>query len=126
LGPSSAHPSMKALTKMGLDKKIFFCTFDLSEEIAKGIKDGRVKFAIDQQPYLQGYIPVAVLAIMVKDKTTDLNKVKDALRNNAKFKARLAEYGLEPQYGPRHISSGPGFVTKDNIAKVEKYAGQYR
>jgi simple sugar transport system substrate-binding protein len=126
LGPSSAHPSMKALQKMGLDKKIFFCTFDLSEEIAKGIKDGRVKFAIDQQPYLQGYIPVAVLAIMVRDKTTDLNKVKDALRNNAKFKARLAEYGLEPQYGPRHISSGPGFVTKDNIAKVEKYAGQYR
>jgi simple sugar transport system substrate-binding protein len=126
LGPSSAHPSMKALTKMGLDKKIYFCTFDLSDEIAKGIKEGRVKFAIDQQPYLQGYIPVAVLAIMVKDKTTDLNKVKDALRNNAKFKARLAEYGLEPQYGPRHISSGPGFVTKDNIAKVEKYAGQYR
>jgi len=29
-------------------------------------------------------------------------------------------------YGERHISSGPGFVTKDNIAKVEKYAGKYR
>jgi len=126
LGPTSASPAMRALQKMGLDKKIFFATFDLSEEIAKGIKDGRVKFAIDQQPYLQGYIPVAVLAIMKKEKTTDLSKVKDVLKANAKFKARLAEYGLEPQYGPRHISSGPGFVTKDNIAKVEKYAGQYR
>jgi len=126
LGPTSAHPSMKALQKMGLDQKIFFATFDLSDEIAKGIKEGRVKFAIDQQPYLQGYIPIAVLAIMKKDKTTDLAKVTAALKSNAKFKGRLAEYGLEPQYGPRHISSGPGFVTKDNIAKVEKYAGQYR
>jgi simple sugar transport system substrate-binding protein len=126
LGPTSAHPSMKALQKMGLDQKIFFATFDLSDEIAKGIKEGRVKFAIDQQPYLQGYIPIAVLAIMKKEKTTDLAKVTAALKSNAKFKGRLAEYGLEPQYGPRHISSGPGFVTKDNIAKVEKYAGQYR
>jgi len=126
LGPTSALPSMKALQKMGLDTKIYFATFDLNEEITKGIKDGRVKFAIDQQPYLQGYIPVAVLAIMKKEKLTDLNKVKDILRSNPKFKARLAEYGLEPQYGARHISSGPGFVTKDNIAKVEKYAGQYR
>jgi simple sugar transport system substrate-binding protein len=126
LGPTSAHPSLKAVQKMGLDKKLFFASFDLSDEIAKGIKEGRVKFAIDQQPYLQGYIPVAVLAIMKKEKTTDLNKVKELLKSNAKFKARLAEYGLEPQYGARHISSGPGFVTKDNIAKVEKYAGQYR
>ena len=31
-----------------------------------------------------------------------------------------------PYYGPRHISSGPGFVTKENIGKVEKFAGQYR
>jgi simple sugar transport system substrate-binding protein len=126
LGPTSAHPSMKALQKMGLEQKVYFATFDLSEEIAAGIKDGRVKFAIDQQPYLQGYIPVAVLAIMKKEKTTDLNKVKDLLKANPKFKARLAEYGLEPQYGARHISSGPGFVTKENLAKVQKYAGQYR
>jgi simple sugar transport system substrate-binding protein len=126
LGPTSAHPSMKALQKLGLDKTVFFATFDLSDEIAKGIKEGRVKFAIDQQPYLQGYIPIAVLAIMKKEKTTDLAKVTAALKSNAKFKGRLTEYGLEPQYGPRHISSGPGFITKDNIDKVEQYASQYR
>ena len=40
-------------------------TFDLSDDISKGIKSGTVKFAIDQQPYLQGYIPVAVLATML-------------------------------------------------------------
>src|SRR5215813_6366493 len=111
LGPTSASPSLKAVQKMGLDKKLYFASFDLSDDIAKGIKDGRVKFAIDQQPYLQGYIPVAVMAIMKKEKTTDLNKAKELLKSNPKFKARLAEYGLEPLYGPRHISSGPGFIT---------------
>jgi simple sugar transport system substrate-binding protein len=126
LGPNSAIPTLKALDQMGLKGKIFMCTFDLAPEIAAGVKDGSVKFAIDQQPYLQGYIPVAVLALMKQMKTHDLAKVMAALKSNAKAKARFDEYGLAPVYGARHISSGPGFVTKENIAKVEKYAGQYR
>jgi simple sugar transport system substrate-binding protein len=126
LGPSSAHPTLKAIAKLGLKGKIFMATFDLSPEISAGIKDGTVAFAIDQQPYLQGYIPVAVLAIMKQQNTRDLAKVMAALKANPKAKARFDEYGLAPVYGARHISSGPGFVTKDNIAKVEKFAGQYR
>jgi len=126
LGPSSAHPTLKAIAKMGLKGKIYMATFDLSPEISAGIKDGTVAFAIDQQPYLQGYIPVAVLALMKQMKTQDLPTVMAALKANPKAKGRFDEYGLVPVYGARHISSGPGFVTKDNIAKVEKYAGQYR
>jgi simple sugar transport system substrate-binding protein len=126
LGPSSAHPTLKAIAKLGLKGKIFMATFDLSPEISAGIKDGTVAFAIDQQPYLQGYIPVAVLAIMKQQNTRDLAKVIAALKANPKVKARFDAYDLAPVYGPRHISSGPGFVTKDNIGKVEKLAGQYR
>jgi simple sugar transport system substrate-binding protein len=126
LGPNSAHPTLKAIAKLGLKGKIFMATFDLSPEISAGIKDGTVAFAIDQQPYLQGYIPVAVLALMKQQGTQDLAKVMAALQANPKVKARFDEYGLAPVYGTRHISSGPGFVTKDNIAKVEKFAGQYR
>ena len=126
LGPTSAHPTLRALERMGLKGKIFFATFDVSDEISRGIKDGSVRFAIDQQPYLQGYIPVAVLAIMKQNNTTDVAVVKEKLLANPKFKARLSEYGLEPRFGPRHISSGPGFITRENIGKVEKYAGQYR
>ena len=126
LGPNSAHPTLKALAKLGLKGKIFMATFDLSPEISAGIKDGTVAFAIDQQPYLQGYIPVAVLAIMKQQNTHDLAKVMAALKASPKAKARFDAYGLAPVYGARHISSGPGFVTKDNIAKVEKFAGQYR
>ena len=126
LGPTSAHPTLRALEKSGLKGKIYFATFDLSDEISKGIKDGSVQFAVDQQPYLQGYIPVAVLATMKEMKSNDLAKVAAAVKANPKTNARFDEYGLNPAYGPRHIGSGPGFVTKDNIGKVEKYAGQYR
>ena len=126
LGPTSAHPTLKALEKSGKKGKMWMATFDLSDEISKGIKDGSVKFGIDQQPYLQGYIPVAVLATMKTTKGTDLAKVSAAVKANKKTTARFNEYGLAPAYGARHIGSGPGFVTKDNIGKVEKYAGQYR
>jgi simple sugar transport system substrate-binding protein len=126
LGPTSAHPTLKALEKSGQKGKLWMATFDLSDEISKGIKDGSVKFGIDQQPYLQGYVPVAVLASMKASNSTDLAKVSAAVKANAKTTARFKEYGLAPAYGARHIGSGPGFVTKDNIGKVEKYAGQYR
>ncbi|HKX44319.1 MAG TPA: sugar ABC transporter substrate-binding protein [Burkholderiaceae bacterium] len=126
LGPNSAIPTLKALEKGGQKGKIWFATFDLSDEIARGIKDGSVQFAIDQQPYLQGYIPVAVLATMKEMKTTDLAKVAAAVKANPKTVKRFEDYGLMPAYGPRHIGSGPGFVTKDTLPKVEKYAGQFR
>src|SRR5689334_3305065 len=126
LGPTSASPTIRALEKSGQAGKMWMATFDLSDDISKAIKAGTVKFAIDQQPYLQGYIPVAVLATMKEMKTTDMKKVADAVKANPKTKKRFDEYSLSPSYGPRHISSGPGFVTKENIGKVEKYAGQYR
>ncbi|MEA3110453.1 MAG: simple sugar transport system substrate-binding protein [Caballeronia sp.] len=126
LGPLSADPTIKALKQMGVAGKLWFATFDFDSDIAKAIQDGTIQFAIDQQPYLQGYIPVAVLAIVKKDHTTDPVKIRQALEANPKFKARLATYGLTPSYGPRNIGSGPGFITKENVDKVLKYAGQYR
>jgi simple sugar transport system substrate-binding protein len=126
LGPDGASAASKVLEKLGLKGKIWFATFDLSADAAKDIKQGSMQFAIDQQPYLQGYIPVAVMAIMQREKTDDLEMVMQMLRENPKFRQRLDDYGLTPLYGVRHISSGPGFVTRRNIDKVEKYAGSYR
>lgn len=126
LGPDGSSAALKVLERMGLKGKIWFATFDLSVDASRAIKEGSMKFAIDQQPYLQGYIPVAVMAIMKREKTSDLEKVMKILRVNKKYNACLKEYGLTPLYGTRHISSGPGFVTRRNIARVEKYAGKYR
>ncbi|ABC38410.1 sugar ABC transporter substrate-binding protein [Burkholderia thailandensis] len=126
LGPVPAAATLKAVQQMGLTNKLFFATFDFSDDIAKAIQSGAIKFAIDQQPYLQGYIPVAVLAIAKQNKTTDPVKIRQILEANPKFQARLATYGLQPSYGPKNIRSGPGFITKENLDKVIKYAGQYR
>jgi len=98
LGPTSAHPTLAALEESGKAGTIHFGTFDLSGEIATGIKGDVIAFAIDQQPYLQGYLPVVILT-------------------------NLSRYGVVPG---NSINSGPGFVTKDNIALVEKFAGEYR
>ena len=98
LGPTSAEPTIAALDATGQAGTIFFGTFDLSEQIANAIKADVVNFAIDQQPYLQGYLPVV-------------------------FLTNLTRFGVVPG---NSVNSGPGFVTKDNIALVEQYAGTYR
>lgn len=126
LGPTSAAPAIKAVKKMGLAGKLYFASFDLSDDISRAIKDGTVAVAIDQQPYLQGYIPIALLAIMKKSGYTDVSQAAADLKAHPKYQARLTEYGLTPVYKARHINSGPGFISKDNIAVVEQYAGQYR
>lgn len=126
LGPDSAAPTLAAMRKAGIAGKMYFGTFDLSPDITKGIKDGSINYAIDQQPYLQGYIPVAVFAIMKRENTKDIAKVQEILKADPKFQKRLEEYGLKPIYEANNIASGPGFVTKENVEKVEKYAGEYR
>ncbi|APF37007.1 sugar ABC transporter substrate-binding protein [Chelatococcus daeguensis] len=98
LGPNSAEPTIAALKENGMAGQVHFGTFDLSAGISAAIKDGTIAFAIDQQPYLQGYLPVVLLT-------------------------NYARYGVIP---PNAINSGPGFITKDNIALVEKLAGEYR
>ena len=98
LGPVSADPTIAALNEMGIAGDIHFGTFDLGEEIVKAIKAGTINWGIDQQPFLQAYLPVVVLA-------------------------NYDRYGVLPG---NNINSGPGFVTADGLTKVEQYAGEYR
>jgi simple sugar transport system substrate-binding protein len=126
LGPSSAEPALQALRRMNLAGKVYFCTFDLSPVVIAGIKSGEVAFAIDQQPYLQGYMAIAVLAIARGSHTRDPATIVAQLKANPKFQERLKTYGLNPVYGANGVSTGPSFVTRDNVGVVAKYAGQFR
>jgi len=98
LGPTSADPTILAVQEMGIAGDIYFGTFDLGAEIVNGIKDGTIQWGIDQQPFLQAYLPVVILA-------------------------NYDRYGVLPG---NNINSGPGFVTADALAKVEEFAGEYR
>lgn len=98
LGPTAANPTLLALQENGLAGDIYFGAFDLGENIVKGIESGVINWSIDQQPFLQAYLPVVILA-------------------------NYDRYGVLPG---NNINSGPGFVTKDGLELVEKYAGEYR
>jgi simple sugar transport system substrate-binding protein len=126
LGPTSAVPALRAIRKLGLTSKIFFATFDMTPEVDRAIAAGTVAFAIDQQPYLQGYIPIALLAIMKQSHSRDVASAVAALKANPQFQQRLRTYGLVPRFSPSGVATGPSFVTRENVALVEKYAGQYR
>ena len=45
----------------GANSTAKLATFDLNADVAKAVEDGKILFAVDQQPYLQGYIAVVML-----------------------------------------------------------------
>jgi simple sugar transport system substrate-binding protein len=90
LGPSAAEPTLAALEQIEMLDQVKFGTFDLSPGVLEAIDAGRMMFAIDQQQFLQGYLPIQLL--------------------------RLHElYGLMPA---GTVMTGPGFVTQENAAQV--------
>jgi simple sugar transport system substrate-binding protein len=96
LNPDIAAATVTAVK--GANSKAKIATFDLSPDVIKGIKNGTVLFAVDQQQYLQGYLPIVFLKL---------------------FKANANTVG-----GGQPVLTGPGFVDKSNAATVEKLAGQ--
>lgn len=90
LGPIGADPTVAAIKKAGAIDKVKIGTFDLSPDILNAIKKGNMDFAIDQQQYLQGYLPVI-------------------------FLSQYARYGVLPN---GEVQTGPGFVTKENASQV--------
>lgn len=71
-------------------------TFDTNAELVEAIKDGRIRFAVDQQPYVQGYMAVDSLWL--------------AMRNGSTIG------------GGRPVYTGPAFVDKGNVDKIEEAA----
>ena len=61
LGAAGAVPALAAL-RTGFGRRVQLATFDLSPEVLQAVRAKRMLFAVDQQPYLQGYLPVVMLA----------------------------------------------------------------
>jgi simple sugar transport system substrate-binding protein len=97
LSPDSCEAAAAAAADVGAKVKIG--CFDLSPGVIKLIKQGKVEFAIDQQQYLQGYLPIVLLHLY-----------------NAN--AHILPFG--------NIPSGPGFVDKSNADGVATLAGVTR
>jgi simple sugar transport system substrate-binding protein len=100
LGPTGSAPTLAAMKQLNLGSKIKLATFDLSKDVLNAIKAGDMLFAIDQQQYLQGYLPIVFLTY-------------DKL------------YGLVPG-GGQPILTGPGIVDKNNVDTVLANTGTTR
>src|SRR5262249_44898794 len=63
LGPTGAAPALAALQAAGKLGQIKLGTFDLSADVLSAVAAGNMLFAIDQQQYLQGYLPIVILTL---------------------------------------------------------------
>jgi len=87
LGANIAVSAIESVSQSGSTAKV--ATFDLNPDAAKAIKDGTLLFAVDQQPYLQGYQSIDNLWLFL----TNANVLG----------------------GGKPVLTGPAFVDSENI-----------
>ncbi|MFD8493536.1 sugar ABC transporter substrate-binding protein [Amycolatopsis sp. NPDC059657] len=80
----------------GANSKAQVATFDLNADVVAAIKDGSILFAVDQQQYEQGYLPIVFLKL---------------------YKENANTIG-----GGKPVQTGPGFVDKSNVDAIAPYA----
>ena len=97
LGAPFALTAVQSVSDAGSKAKV--ATFDLNKDLVNAIKDGDVEFAVDQQPYLQGYLSVDALWLY---------------KTNGNFSGG----GQEP------VLTGPAFVDKSNVEAIAKFAAK--
>ncbi len=94
LGAPYALAALQSAADAGSTAKV--ATFDLNVDAAKAIQEGKIMFAIDQQPYVQGYMSVASLWLNL----TNGNDIGGG--------------------GP--VLTGPSFVDSTNVEQIVTYA----
>ena len=94
LNPDIANAAATAIKGASSNAKL--ATFDLNPDVITRIKDGQIEFAVDQQQYLQGYLPIVFLKL---------------------FKTNANTVG-----GGLPVLTGPGFVDKSNAEAIEALA----
>ncbi|MFE2539496.1 sugar ABC transporter substrate-binding protein [Actinacidiphila glaucinigra] len=94
LGAPYAATAAKAKDQAGSQAEVD--SFDLNGQVAAALEAGTIGFAVDQQPYLQGYEAVDLLW--------------------------LYRYNADVLGGGKPVLTGPQIVTKDDAAALKDYA----
>lgn len=97
LNPGVADQGLRALEESGKSDAVTFATFDVSPSVLEAVRDGNMLFATDQQQFLQGYLPIALLTNYI-------------------------QYGVRPVNA--EIPTGPAFITQDNAEQVIQLSEQ--
>jgi simple sugar transport system substrate-binding protein len=94
LGAPFALTAISAVEQAGSQAKV--ATFDTNAELVGALRDGKVEWAVDQQPYMQGYMAIDGLWF---------------------YKTNGNVLG-----GGNIVLTGPSFVDKSNVEQVFEYA----
>jgi simple sugar transport system substrate-binding protein len=97
LGAPYALTAVQSVADAGSKAKV--ATFDLNKELTDAIKSGDIQFAVDQQPYLQGYLAVDSLWLY---------------KNNGNYSGG----------GEQAVLTGPAFVDQKNVDTIAKFAAK--
>ncbi|MEU0117065.1 sugar ABC transporter substrate-binding protein [Streptomyces bobili] len=97
LGAPYALTAVQSVSEAGSKAKI--ATFDLNKNLTGAISAGTIQFAVDQQPYLQGYLAIDSLWLY---------------KNNGNYMGG----------GEQPVLTGPAFVDKSNVDAVAAYAAK--
>ncbi|MEU6553594.1 substrate-binding domain-containing protein [Streptomyces sp. NPDC046915] len=95
LGAPFALTAVQSLGDAGSKAKV--ATFDLNKDLVNAVQAGKVEFAVDQQPYLQGYLAVDSLWLY---------------KNNGNFSGGSTA----------PVLTGPAFIDKTNVDQIAKFA----
>jgi simple sugar transport system substrate-binding protein len=94
LNSAVAAVAVQSLADAGSDAAV--ATFDLNQDVISGIQDGSIAFAVDQQQYEQGYLPIVMLQLYAEN----LNTVG----------------------GGQPVLTGPGIVDATNVDEIADLA----
>ncbi|MFF1405259.1 substrate-binding domain-containing protein [Streptomyces sp. NPDC058294] len=97
LGAPIALTATQSVADAGSKAEV--ATFDLNNQLVKAVRNGSIEFAVDQQPYLQGYLAVDSLWLY---------------KNNGNYSGG----GVQP------VLTGPAFVDKSNVDKIAEFAAK--
>ncbi|MEU9244360.1 sugar ABC transporter substrate-binding protein [Streptomyces sp. NPDC048385] len=97
LGAPIALIAVQSVSDAGSKAKV--ATFDLNKDLTTAISKGTIEFAVDQQPYLQGYLAIDSLWLY---------------KNNGNYMGG----------GEQPVLTGPAFVDKSNVDKVAAFAAK--
>jgi simple sugar transport system substrate-binding protein len=97
LGAPMALNILSAVGDAGSKAKV--ATFDMNEQALQAVREGKLQFAVDQQPFLQGYLGVDQIWLYKKN-------------------------GNRIGVGQQAVLTGPNIVTRQNVAEIEEFAKQ--
>ncbi|WP_405607107.1 sugar ABC transporter substrate-binding protein [Streptomyces sp. NBC_00076] len=97
LGASYALTAVQSVSEAASKAKI--ATFDLNKDLTGAISKGTIQFAVDQQPYLQGYLAIDSLWLY---------------KTNGNYMGG----------GEQAILTGPAFVDESNVDQIAEFAAR--